>query len=170
MEWLQQEWSPYGVGACIGVLSWFAFLVSNRPIGCSAAFIKFTGLVERAVTGCQSMNKAYYRKFVPALDWELMLVLGLGLGSLGAALLSGTFQWEWVSPLWIANVGPSAVLRALFAFVGGVVVIFGSRWAGGCTSGHSISGGLQLAASSWLATLCFFATGIVAAFFVHKLL
>ncbi len=170
MEWLRQEWSPYAVGACIGVLSWFAFLLSDRPIGCSTAFVKITGLVERAATRGKAMDKAYYRKFVPALDWELMLILGLGIGSFLGAVASGTFEWTWASPLWAANVGPSPVLRWVFALIGGALVVFGARWAGGCTSGHSISGGLQLAASSWLATMCFFATGIVAAMLVHRLL
>ena len=38
--------------------------------------------------------------------------------------------------------------RAFWAFVGGFILIFGARMAGGCTSGHVISGGIQLAASS----------------------
>jgi hypothetical protein len=44
----------------------------------------------------------------------------------------------------------------------------GARWAGGCTSGHGISGTLQLAVSSWLATLSFFAGGIVTALLLYK--
>jgi len=44
---------------------------------------------------------------------------------------------------------------------------FGARWAGGCTSGHGISGTLQLAASGWLAAICFFIGGIFAAVMLY---
>lgn len=169
MEWLRQEWSPYVVGACIGALSWFAFLLSDRPLGCSTAFVKVAGMIDKSVSGAKAADRAYYRKFVPVVDWEIMLVLGLGLGSLIGSLVSGTFRVEWVSPFWASSVGTAPALRWIVALVGGALVVFGARWAGGCTSGHSISGGLQLAVSSWLATLCFFATGIASAMLVHRL-
>jgi hypothetical protein len=44
----------------------------------------------------------------------------------------------------------------------------GARWAGGCTSGHGISGTLQLAVSSWLAVLCFFAGGVATAMILYQ--
>jgi hypothetical protein len=46
----------------------------------------------------------------------------------------------------------------------------GARWAGGCTSGHGISGTLQLAVSSWLAAAAFFAGGIITAIFLFRVL
>jgi len=54
--------------------------------------------------------------------------------------------------------------------LGGIIMGFGARWAGGCTSGHGISGTLQLAVSSWLAAICFFAGGILTAMFIYKVL
>ena len=50
-----------------------------------------------------------------------------------------------------------------FAFIGGTVMAFGARLAGGCTSGHGISGALQLSVGSWIALMCFFAGGVVTA-------
>ena len=47
---------------------------------------------------------------------------------------------------------------------------FGARWAGGCTSGHGISGMLQLAVSSWLAATSFFVGGIATAMLIFKVL
>ena len=39
MDWLTMgRWSPYAVGIGIGVLSWLTFVLSDKPIGCSAAF------------------------------------------------------------------------------------------------------------------------------------
>ncbi|NLG27672.1 MAG: YeeE/YedE family protein, partial [Chloroflexi bacterium] len=50
------------------------------------------------------------------------------------------------------------------ALVGGVFLGLGARWADGCTSGHGISGTLQLAVSSWISAICFFIGGIVTAY------
>jgi hypothetical protein len=44
----------------------------------------------------------------------------------------------------------------------------GARWAGGCTSGHGISGTLQLNVGSWLAAMCFFIGGIATAMIIFK--
>jgi uncharacterized membrane protein YedE/YeeE len=46
---------------------------------------------------------------------------------------------------------------------------FGARWAGGCTSGHGISGVLQLAVSGLISAACFFAGGIATAFLLYGL-
>jgi uncharacterized membrane protein YedE/YeeE len=56
--------------------------------------------------------------------------------------------------------GPSVMKRFVAAFLGGVVIMYGARLAGGCTSGHGISGGLQLALSSWLFLAVMFSTGL----------
>ncbi|MCA9168672.1 MAG: YeeE/YedE family protein, partial [Planctomycetales bacterium] len=52
-------------------------------------------------------------------------------------------------------------LRAAAAFVGGATLMFGARLAGGCTSGHGISGALQLAASGWVFFAAVFVSGVV---------
>jgi uncharacterized membrane protein YedE/YeeE len=57
--------------------------------------------------------------------------------------------------------------RWIFAFIGGIVTGIGARWANGCTSGHGISGTLQRAVSSWLATICFFIGRIVTAMLIY---
>ena len=169
MEWLRMTvWSPYGVGAGIGLLSCLAFLLSDKPIGCSTAFARTSGMLERLFRGPKTLDKPYYRKFVPELDWEWMLVLGIAIGAFVSARLSGSFALQWVPAFWAETVGSSPALRWLVALVGGVIMGFGARWAGGCTSGHGISGTLQLAVSSWIAAACFFAGGIVTAQVLFK--
>ncbi|MFO7902058.1 MAG: YeeE/YedE thiosulfate transporter family protein, partial [Pirellulaceae bacterium] len=69
---------------------------------------------------------------------------------------------------WAAAFGPVISLRLVVAFVGGVLMGVGARWAGGCTSGHGISGSLQLAVSSWIAVACFFIGGVVTAMLVFR--
>jgi uncharacterized membrane protein YedE/YeeE len=164
MEWLTMErWSPYVVGIGIGILSWLAFLLSDRIIGCSTAFARTAGMVERIFAGDKVNQKAYYKKFPPVIDWEWMLVAGILCGSFISAVLSGQFRLEWVPSEWAAAAGGSVLIRWLVALAGGVFIGFGARWAGGCTSGHGISGTLQLALSSWLAVICFFIGGIITA-------
>jgi len=58
-------------------------------------------------------------------------------------------------------------LRFVGALVGGLLIGFGARMADGCTSGHGISGTLQLAVGSWLAFFCFFMGGFVTAIFLY---
>ncbi|OGP90477.1 MAG: hypothetical protein A2156_16000 [Deltaproteobacteria bacterium RBG_16_48_10] len=61
MEWLSmKQWSPYVVGIGIGVLSWLAFLLSDKPIGCSTAFSRTSGMLERLFRGGAVAEKAYY--------------------------------------------------------------------------------------------------------------
>lgn len=65
--------------------------------------------------------------------------------------------------LWAQEFGTSLSPRLIVALIGGVFMGFGSRWAGGCTSGHGISGTLQLAVSSWIVAVCLFLGGIITA-------
>ena len=170
MEWLMMErWSPYAAGIGIGLLSCAAFVLSDRPIGCSTAFSRTSGMIERLFRGGIVAEKAYYKKFAPAIEWEWMLVVGIFIGAFLSAALSGQFQVAWVPQRWASSFGNAPALRWIVALVGGMVVGIGARWAGGCTSGHGISGTLQLAVSSWLAVLCFFIGGIITAMAVFHL-
>jgi len=165
-----EQWSPYLVGALIGVLSWVSFVISNKPLGCSTAFARTGGMLERIFRGKKVEERPYYKKFAPAVDWEWMLVLGVIIGSFLSSNLSGRFVWQWVPGFWSETIGAGQFARWLPALVGGIIMGFGARWAGGCTSGHGISGTLQLAVSSWLAALCFFAGGIVSAMLIFHVL
>jgi hypothetical protein len=171
MEFLREEqWSPYLVGALVGVLSWITFIISDKPIGCSTAFARTGGMIEKIFRGKKTEERPYYKKFTPAVDWEWMLVLGVIIGAFLSACLSGGFAWHWVPGFWNKTVGAGWFARWLSALAGGVIMGFGARWAGGCTSGHGISGTLQLAVSSWLAALCFFAGGIASAMLIFHVL
>ena len=171
MDWLSmKQWSPYAVGVGIGILSWFTFLLSDRPIGCSTAFARTSGMIERLFRGSKVAEKPYYALFAPTVDWEWMLVLGIAIGSFLSAQLSGEFHMRWVPGKWAAALGYEPVLRVATALIGGIIMGFGARWAGGCTSGHGISGTLQLAVSSWVAAICFFVGGIVTAVIIFRLI
>lgn len=163
----RKHWSPYAVGALIGVLSWFAFASVDRPIGVSTALARTVGMAESAVAAQHVRENAYFAKFRPAIDWEWMLVAGLFLGALVSAKLSGDRDPDPVPALWRARFGGSAMARYTGAFAGGVLLMFGARLAGGCTSGHGISGSLQLALSGWVFFAMVFASGLATAFTIY---
>jgi len=171
MNWLMEtQWSPYVVGAGIGVLSWFTWLVSNEPIGCSTSFSRIAGMIERLFGGKRVEKKLYYQEVKPEVDWQVVLVMGIVIGALISALLSGDFTWQWVPSVWSLNFGNGAAIRLIVAFAGGILLGLGSRWADGCTSGHGISGTMQLAVSSWISAVCFFIGGILMAQLIFKVI
>ena len=171
MEWLTEvRWSPYVVGIGIGVLSWFTFLISGKALGCSTSFARSAGMIEKLFRGRDVESKLYFREFEPVVDWQWMLVAGMVIGALVSSLLSGDFQWQWVPPRWEAAFGADRLIRVAVALLGGILLGFGSRWGDGCTSGHGISGTMQLAVSGWISAICFFIGGVLAALLIFKVL
>ncbi|HPQ42014.1 MAG TPA: YeeE/YedE thiosulfate transporter family protein [bacterium] len=170
MEWLYHTpWSPYVAGAGIGILAAVAFLISNKPFACSTSFARTAGMIEALFHREKTLARPYFQKFRPEIDWQWMLVAGLFIGGTLSAVLSGDFQWRFVHDWWGATVGPGVFMRLIGGFFGGVVLGFGARWAGGCTSGHGISGLIQLSVASLAAVVCFFAAGIATAFLMVHL-
>lgn len=165
-----RRWSPYLVGFGIGVLAWISFLLSDKAIGVSTAYVRTCGMLETAARGKKTKDKPYYQKFAPKIDWEWMLVLGLFIGAFVSAITSGDFAWEMVPSRWAAAAGQNGWIRWLAALCGGILMGLGARWAGGCTSGHGISGTLQLVVSSWVAAICFFIGGIITAMIIYKII
>jgi uncharacterized protein len=163
-----KSWSPYVVGAAIGGLSWFAFATADQPIGITTAFEHTAALAGKAVAPEVEQTNDYYAARAeegkpPKIGWEWMLVVGVFLGAFLSAWLSGDRTRLKVPDLWRWRFGDSAAWRFLAAFCGGALMMFGARLAQGCTSGHGISGALQLAVSSWLFVAVIFAVGIATA-------
>jgi len=125
------------------------------------------GMVSRTFAPRSVERNELYQMRGVRVDWQMMLVIGLGLGALLSALLSGAFRPHWVPDVWRATFGADPALRLPIAFLGGIVVIFGARWAGGCTSGHGITGAAQMTVSGWLAAIFFFIGGILTALLLY---
>jgi uncharacterized membrane protein YedE/YeeE len=125
-------------------------------------------MIERLFRGSRVDKKEYYVKFPAEIDWEWMLVAGVFIGAFLSAAASGQLAIEWTPSRWVSSFGPTPLARWAVALAGGLLMGFGSRWAGGCTSGHGISGTLQMAASSWLAAICFFIGGVAAAMLIFR--
>ena len=94
----------------------------------------------------------------PVLDWNLVLIIGVLIGSLGGALWSRTFKIQFDGGATV-----SVRTRLLTAFSGGILIGFAARLARGCTSGVALTGGAQLALSGWLFVIAMFAAGFLCA-------
>jgi uncharacterized protein len=166
----QAVWSPYIAGAGIGVLSCLALVLADRPLGCSTAFVKARGLIGRVISAEKTEKMEYYKEIVPRVDWAFMIIPGIIIGAFLSSSLSGTFHVVWVPALWGSVFGGNAVLRVAVALAGGILLGFGARWAGGCTSGHGISGSIQLSLASMVTAGCFFAGGIAVAMLLYRVI
>ena len=154
----------YLVGAAIGVLSWIVFAIVNSPIGITTALSEASGAAAVPFLGAEAVrNNPYWAKTVPAWDYGTLFIVGTFLGAVLSAVISGRFHFELVPSVWKERYGTAIAPRFLAAFVGGTLTMFGARLAGGCTSGHGISGSLQLAVSSWTFFVVMFITAIVTA-------
>lgn len=162
-------WSPYLVGALIGVLSMATFYFSNKPLGTSTAYARLAGLVGNLFSKGHTESLKFYQDTKPKIDWGVMLLIGMLLGAFIAAVTAGEFSAAWVPALWQQRFGSDVALRLAVAFAGGAILAYGARLAGGCTSGHGISGALQLSVSSWIALACFFVGGIATAHLLFRL-
>jgi len=161
------SWNPYIVGVGIGVLSWLAFFLVNKPIGMSTEISKFSGWLASLAIGMDAMKEnAYWAAKTPKFGYSTVFLICTALGALVSSLMGGTFRLESVPSVWKNQFGGSVAKRYAWAFVGGFLLLFGARLAGGCTSGHGISGTLQLAVSGWL----FFAVMLAVAMLAAKLI
>lgn len=159
----RQIWNPYAVGALIGFLSMIAFYTADQPLGVSTTFSRTAGMIEKVVSPESAVRNPYYQAKKLAVDWQWMLVLGIAIGAFISSRLSGSWKFAAIPPLWASRFGESAAKRLVAAFCGGALLLFGARLAGGCTSGHGISGSLQLALGSWVFFFVIFITGIITA-------
>jgi hypothetical protein len=141
------------------------FALVDKPIGMSTGLAQAAGACAMPWVGVEGVaaNEYWAKKAVPVWDYGALFVLGVFFGALASARSAGAFRWSVMAPTWRERFGPSVPKRLAAAFLGGVIVLFGARLADGCTSGHGISGSLQLAAGSWAFFLSMFASGVVAA-------
>lgn len=163
-------WSPYLVGGGLGVLSWLTFYFADKPIGASSFYATLAGFLGRLVARRHTESLTYYKNNPPRADWGFFFVVSTILGGFVAAWTGGEFRNEWLHPMWRDRFGDGLMLRGIIGFAGGVLMAFGARLAGGCTSGHGISGTLQLNAGSWLTVIAMFVGGIATAMLLYSTL
>ncbi len=152
-------WTWWQGGIAIGLVSVFAFLTSSG-LGTSTSYPRAVALILNPIFPEFVANNAYFQRVPPVVNWQLMLVLGIIVGGFIAGKVMG---------LSFASEPQSTRFRRIMMFAGGFLILFGARLAGGCTSGHVITGITQLSVSSLLFGAVVFATGIpTARYFARK--
>ncbi|XP_063957573.1 thiosulfate transporter TsuA-like [Lytechinus pictus] len=145
-----RSWPPVLAGMLVGCLQLPIVLAVDEPIGGSRGYCTLVS---------QVIPMSFLEKFSPYLKasrtglknwWQVLYITSAIGGAAASALSSGT---------WSSTVG----VPPLHALLGGVVMIYGSRLAGGCTSGHGLSGIGSLSILSFIAIPAMFAGGIATA-------
>ncbi len=166
-------WNPFVAGALAGLLAILSVYVTQKMInkseflGTSTTFVRVTGLVEKAVVPEHVASNDYFTSTKVKVDWQMLLVVGVFIGALISSVTDGSFKIEPIPPLWKQYHGGSIINRAIWSILGGIVALFGVRMAGGCPSGHGLSGMMQLATSGLVAMGGFMAGGFVVARIVN---
>lgn len=143
-------------GSLLAVIDAVSFLTPafNRPIGASTSY-PYVGDLVFGLT-----QTHYFTAIQKPGNWEMIFLGGAFLSGLVISLLRKDFRFQLIYRGWAKTEGHSATKRIIWAFVGGFILVFGARMAGGCTSGHILSGGMQIAASSLLFAV-FVAAGLL---------
>ena len=154
-------WSPYVAGGLSGLVIIVSVLSAGKFFGASTTFVRSAGMLGEYFGPERVEQLEYFIRYLPRFDWQFLFVVGIFLGSLVSALTSDSFKWQGVPDMWAERFGTNPALRGIVAFIGGIVAMFGARLAGGCPSGHGLSGIIQLAASGLIAMIFFFVGGII---------
>lgn len=183
MELLAERWPWYVVGPLIGLMVPLLFFVGGKRFGISSSL--------RHVCAATLPRSAEYFRYDWRRrgTWNLTFVLGILIGGFVAVAVIGHPESMGISSATVADLQALGV-EDLTGFVpedliswsalaspagwvalvgGGFLVGFGARYAEGCTSGHSITGLAELQGASLIATLAFFAGGLLATYLILPL-
>jgi uncharacterized membrane protein YedE/YeeE len=150
-------------GGAIAVVTLTLLYVRNRRLGISGGLDDVCSLVLERPYFAQGSVRA-------AREWRLPFLVGLMLGGVLSALLTGGWSPTWELGLFDQAIGFGHAGKLAWMFAGGVLIGFGTRLANGCTSGHGIFGISNFEFPSLVATLCFMASGIVTTQVVYRLI
>jgi len=139
-----------------------------RPIGVFTQYVVTNTVVTHSIAPRAAESNEYLSKYGEKEDWRIgygwMLVIGMFVGGSLAAFVTKRFRKRdkpSLPSMWSSEFGASSPRRMMHAFIGGVLLLFGARLAGGCTSGHMISGISQLTIGSFVFGISIFASGII---------
>ncbi len=157
-------WSGWIGGMAIGLYGLFQLLVTGKLLGVSSGYGNLCSLTSKL--------PHFHTKNYKSENWRLWFLLGLPLGGLLAALTSpGDIVVSFSMGEMYDAVLPQALwLKGLVLIFGGFLIGFGARHAGGCPSGHAITGMSLLNPPSFLASVGFFLGGILAVQFMFNII
>ena len=172
LDFIRQPWPWYVAGPLIGLTVPTLLLIGNKSFGISSS-------LRHICAACLPANISFFNYDWKKEAWNLFFAAGVLLGGfLATYLLSnpnafeiapatetalrgyGIRDFSGLMPTDLFATANLFTLKGLFFFViGGLLVGFGTRWAGGCTSGHAIMGLSNLQWPSLVATISFMVGG-----------
>ena len=146
------HWAVAGAG--IAAITLALLFVANRRLGISSGFEDVCSLL---------LQQPYFLRGTlrNARTWRLPFVAGLVLGGFLSAIAGGGWEPTWSLGMFDQTFGWGHAGKTAWMFVGGMLIGFGTRLAGGCTSGHGIFGLANLELPSFVTTLSFMAGGVL---------
>ncbi|MFN8348897.1 MAG: YeeE/YedE thiosulfate transporter family protein [Spirosomataceae bacterium] len=174
IELLKKPWPWYVAGPLLGLTVPILLLIGNKSFGISSS-------LRHICAACFPADISYFNYNWKKESWNLVFVTGVLVGGFLAnyfladpnqILISeqtvselkalGVQDFSGLMPSDLFGTQNLFTVKGLIFFVlGGFMVGFGTRWAGGCTSGHSIMGLSNLQWPSLVATCCFMAGGFI---------
>lgn len=141
-------------GAAIAAVTLVLMFLLNRRLGLSSGFEDLCSL---------ALPWPYFRRefLLSTRPWRLPFVIGLLMGGVLSAVLGGGWSPTWDLGVLDERLPMGPVGKSAWMFVGGLFIGFGTRLAGGCTSGHGIFGLSNLEWPSLVATVSFMLGGIL---------
>ena len=185
----QQVPLPWKMGAFALGLVFFLAVMLVKPIGVSTQFVILDGILwnavdstvvvssEQAKSGYASTNAyldksggKYAKNVANPLNYGFVFVIAMMVGALLSAMMRGGVpKDERAMPeVWRVNFGDSVMKRYFATFIAGFLVLFGARLAGGCTSGHMMSGMMQTSVSGYMFAAGAFVAGIPLALYLFR--
>lgn len=149
MDQLMQPWPWWVSGTLIGLTVPLLYVLAGKAFGISTS-------LQQVGAMCAPQSKLEYlsKHDRQANMWTLVFAVGIAFGAFVATRFLSAEPVQFL-PQSFVSVGSAVRL-----LIGGFLIGFGTRYAGGCTSGHSITGISNLNWPSLVATLCFFAGGL----------
>jgi hypothetical protein len=126
-----KRWSPYLAGALAGIVMILSVWIAGKYFGASTTFVRSAGMIEKLFSAERVVKMDYFIKEVPKIEWQWMFVFGIFVGSLISSTTSRSFKWKAVPDMWEDRFGPGKMKRAVVAFIGGMIAMFGARLADG---------------------------------------
>lgn len=179
IEFIKHPWPWYVAGPLIGLTVPILLIIGNKSFGISSS-------LRHVCAACIPANIPFFKYDWKKEIWNLFFVMGISLGGVMASYFLSNPELMEVHPKLATelegygitdynNMVPQDLMNwtsvltlkgVVVMIVGGFLVGFGTRYAGGCTSGHAIMGLSTLQMPSLIATICFMMGGFIASNFI----
>lgn len=176
LDIIKEPWPWYIAGPLIGLTVPALLILGNKSFGISSS-------LRHICAACIPANINFFNYDWKKELWNLFFVFGILVGGFLAAqflinpgdievhpelraelAIYGITDYSNLIPVQLMNFGSLLTVKGFITMVvGGFLVGFGTRYAGGCTSGHAIMGLSNLQLPSLVATICFMAGGFLMA-------